>query len=248
MLECMEAVRLHSTPNDPWVAVDIRPEGLVSSVDVVTLVIDTLNTESGRLSKAVSGAGTEKIRNLLDGGRKLYRELSERGVGIAGVSVGGKSRDDRAVTVFSRRVFQHAAGLLKNFHIVAFVDEAQNTLVKDTTKGVLDCLHSPPQGIPLVAVFFGLGDTEEMLRKCGLSRPPDERAVNLERLDHEEASESIRGAFKAYGFAGSWKDREAWVEHLAQLSQGWPQHINRVAVAAAQVIVDHGGQIEMNYL
>jgi len=220
MLECMEAVHLHSTPDDPWVAVDIRPESLASSVDVVTLVIDTLNTESGRLSKAVSGAGTEKIRNLLDGGRKLYWGLSERGVGIAGVSVGGKSRDDRAARVFSRRVFQHAAGLLKNFHIVAFVDEAQNTLVEDTTKGVLDCLHSPPHGIPLVAVFFGLGDTEEMLRKCGLSRPPDERAVNLERLDHEEASEAVRGAFKAYGFAGSREDREAWVEHLAQLSQG----------------------------
>ncbi len=36
MLECMEAVRRHSTPNDPWVAVSLNPGTLKSLVNIVT--------------------------------------------------------------------------------------------------------------------------------------------------------------------------------------------------------------------
>jgi len=248
MLECMEAVRLHSTPDDPWVAVDIKPENLESAFEVVMLLVDAVNAESKRLSRILSGNDAGRLESIVEIGRKMYHDLSERGFGIAGISIGGKSKDDQAARVFSQRVFQNVAGLLKNFHIVAFVDEAQNTLVKDTTKGVLDCLHNPPHGIPLVAAFFGLGDTEEMLRKCGLSRPPDNRVVDIDSLSQEEATDAIRSVFMAYNFSGILKNRETWIERLAELSQGWPQHINRVAVAATQVIVDHGGQIEMSYL
>ena len=248
MLECMEAVRLHSNPDDTWVAVEIRPESLVSSVDVVKLVVDALNAESERLSKKAFGTSAKKFKGLLDLGKKLYQELSERGIGIAGASIGGQSSSDQDARAHSQLVFQNAAGLLKSFKIVAFVDEAQNTSVKDTTKGVLDCLHNPPDDIPLVAAFFGLSDTEEILRKCGLSRPPDKRVVNIGRLAHEVASEAIKSVFQAYNFAGPREDRETWVERLAKLSQGWPQHINRVSVAASRIISENGSQVRSELL
>ncbi|MYB35630.1 MAG: hypothetical protein F4X92_11070 [Gammaproteobacteria bacterium] len=245
----MEAVRQHSTPKKPWVAVNIKPGNLKSSVEVVMLIVDAVNTESERLSShAISGIGGQKLNNLLGLGRKLYQELSERGVGIAGFSLGGKSESETDTAELSQRVFQNASRLLENFHVVVFVDEAQNTPIGSATKDVLDCLHDPPADIPLVTVFLGLGDTEGILTDCGLSGPADERVVNLGVLSNEEASDAIRGVFHAYCFTGSLKDQNMWVERLAELSQGWPQHINRVAVAAARVIRDHGGGIKAEFI
>ena len=241
----MEAVRHHSTPEAPWVAVSMNPNSLQSPVDVIEAMVDAANTECERLREMTSGSSVAgMLDDLLDLGKKLYRELSERGGGAFGVSVG--ARKDVGVT--AGRVFRNAAPLLGKFHIVVCVDEAQNTPVSDTTRGVMDCLHRDPQGIPLVAAFFGLSDTQDVLRRCGLSRFADERVVNLEPLPDDDATCAIRSAFDAYGFTGTPETRAAWVDSLAELSQGWPQHINRVAVAAARVICDHGGFLEEHLL
>ncbi len=78
MEECMEAVRRHSTPEAPWVAVAIRPETLKSAVDVMILLIEAANVENERLSKMAPGAIAGKLKGLLETGRKFYGELSER--------------------------------------------------------------------------------------------------------------------------------------------------------------------------
>lgn len=247
MAECIEAVRKHSTPEAPWVAVDLNPENLASSVEVVKLLIESINAESERLSQTISGSAARKLDRILETGRKAHQELSERGFRLAGVSIGGKPNSDQE-KVYSQRVFQSAAELLKNYRIVVFVDEAQTVPMENTTKGVVHCLNKPPARIPLVTAFFGLSDTEETLSKCGLSRPPDERTVSLGLLTHEEAFESIRSVFEAYALADSRESLEAWTEHLTELSQGWPQHINRVSVAACRVIRKHDGHIKGNLL
>ena len=241
MGECMEAVRRHSTPEAPWVAVSIYPDSLQSPVDVIEAMVDAANTESERLREITAGSvGAKALDEFLDLGRSLYRELSQRGGGAFGLSVG--SRRDEGVT--AGRVFRNAAPLLKNFRIVVFVDEAQNTPAKDTTRDVLDCLHRASHGIPLVAAFFGLSDTQDVLRQCGLSRFADGRIVNLETLVYEDTACAIHDALAAYDFTGTPEDRTVWVERLTELSQGWPQHINRVSVAAARVILEQGGRIE----
>ncbi|MYB34785.1 MAG: ATP-binding protein, partial [Gammaproteobacteria bacterium] len=242
--ECMEAVRQHSTSNNPWVAVKIKPESLKSTVEVVMLIIDAVNAESARLSDAISDTSANELKNLLILGQKLYQELSQRGIGIAGFSVGGKPQSEWDTNELSQRIFQNASKLLENFHVVAFIDEAQNTPDEPSTRGVLDCLNEPPSRIPLIAAFFGLGDTEVRLEKCGLSRLPDERVANLRLLSEADTSDAIKSMFDAYEFVGLQQDREIWIERLVELSQGWPQHINRVAVAAVRVIYDNGGKIE----
>ncbi len=243
MAECLEAVRRHSTPADPWVAVAIKPETLQSSDDVMLLLIEAANTEMKRLSGWEPGPFGGKLERWRELGRKLYGELSERGVGMGGVSVGGRPEAGGPGEMKwpAERVFRHAAPLLEQFHLVVGVDEAQNTPVSDPTRGVMDCLHTPPGGIPLVGAFFGLSDTQAVLSQCGLSRFADERVVNLEPLPEDEAASAIRRVFETYGFTGTPADQDRWVTRLAELSQGWPQHVNRVAVAAVRVLRDRGG-------
>ena len=249
MLECMEAVRRHSTPEDPWVAVSIRPETLMSSVDVVMDLVIAANEESNRLSKMASNEIVQKLNKLLQLGEKLYRELVERGGGVAGFTVDGKleagSRSDKNMT--SARVFRNAAPLLEKFHLVVFVDEAQNTPVVDTTQGVMDCLHNPLGNISLVTAFFGLSDTQQVLHQCGLSRFAAKRVANLEPLSMGDAAGSFQRLFNAY-YTGTEDEKAVWVNALAELSQGWPQHINQVGVAAGQVIRANKGRLGKHLL
>ncbi|MCY4358671.1 MAG: hypothetical protein OXD01_14245 [Gammaproteobacteria bacterium] len=91
-----------------------------------------------------------------------------------------------------------------------------------------------------------MSDTKQVLRKCGLSRLPDEQVVTLDILSHDDAKGAIRAVFDAYDFKGP--DQATWVDKLASLSQGWPQHINRVSVAAGRVIHRNGGGIQPNLL
>ena len=246
MEECMEAVRRHSTPEAPWVAVAMEPDTLKSPPAVVRAMVNAASAESERLREMASSTSVAgMLDDLLDLARKLFHELSERGGGALGVSVGGRSDDEGMPASW---VFQNAAPLLGKFHIVVCVDEAQNTPVTGNTKGVMGCLHRDPQGIPLVAAFFGLSDTQNVLRECGLSRFASGRVVTLDPLPHDDSACAIRSVFDAYGFTGTKEDREIWVNRLAELSQGWPQHINRVAVAACEIIRANGGRIDSGYL
>ncbi len=239
MAECREAVRRHSTPADPWVAVDLDPHSLLSPVEVVEALVEAANAESERRRDLASGTRMVKaLEELLGLGKTLGRELSQRGGGVVGLSVGGRPPEEG---VGARRAFRQVALLLGRFHLVVCVDEAQNMPVSAQTKGVMDCLHRDPQGIPLVAAFFGLSDTQDVLRQCGLSRFARGRVVNLEPLPVEEAAAVIRAAFDAYGFTGTAEEQDTWVTQLAALSQGWPQHLNSVSVAAGEVLQAHGG-------
>ena len=245
MQECLEAVRRHSTPEAPWVAVSMNPNTLKFPAAVVRELVNAAGTESERLREMASGTSVAgMLDDLLDLVRNVFHELSDWGGGALDVSV--DCRNDEGAT--ASWGFQNAAPLLKKFHIVVCVDEAQNIPVSDNTKGVMDCLHRDTQGIPLMAAFFGLSDTQIVLRECGLSRFADERVVTLEPLPDEDTACAIRSAFDAYGFTGTQEDREVWVNALAELSQGWPQHINSVAVAACDIIRANRGRMDSAHL
>ncbi len=249
MLECMESVKRHSTPDEPWVAVSINPGTLQSPVSVVLGLINAANQESKRLSKMASETDAHHLRKLLELGAKFCEELSARGFGIAGLSVGGKSEagSDQALAMPAAQAFQEAVPLLKTFRLVVFVDEAQNTPVSDASRDVLDCIHRDAQGIPLVAAFFGLSNTQQVLRECGLSRFADQRVVNLEPLSIANTFESFQRMLDTY-FTGEEEEKAKWADALAELSQGWPQHINRVGVAAARVIHANKSHLESHLL
>ncbi len=249
MLECMEAVKRHSTPENPWIATSIKPNTLTSAVTVIRRLVHSVNKENERLAKIVSDPIGKRMRHLLKLGAKLFNELSERGIAVGGVSVGGKSEagGDSHLSIPAEQIFMDAAPLLEQVQIAVFVDEAQNISVNDSTRDVINCLHNPPMDIPLVAAFFGLSDTKQVLRECGLSRIADERVCNLEPLSIEDATASLRCLIDTY-YAGSDDEKTVWANALAELSQGWPQHINRVGVAAGRVLRSHEKRVQRHLL
>ena len=249
MQECMEAVRRHSTPEEPWAAVRSAPSSLWAPADMVSDLIDAAEAESRRLSRLASSKNAQKLEKLTDLGKSFIKELSERGFTVAGLSVGGKPDAEKRLDseMTAARLFSIAAPLLENVRFVVFVDEAQNAPVEPTTQQVMSCLHLDPQGISLVAAFFGLSDTKAVLARCGLSRLADERVVNLEPLSVEDSKRSFRRMLKAY-YSGTQKEQALWADALAELSQGWPQHINRVGVAAGRVVRANGGTLKEGLL
>ncbi len=162
------------------------------------------------------------------------------------------------ITSSSQRLYSCYSATYKNFecfhttqrsghlNLVIFVDEAQNTPVSNSSKSVVNCLHHGIKGISLITAFFGLSDTKQALRQYGLSRFPRDRVVTLDTLSFEDTKSAIQSVFDAYDF--NVPDQAKWVNELAELSQGWPQHINSVAVAAGQIIHENGGGIQPNLL
>ncbi len=248
MLECMEAVKRHSSPDNCWVAASIRPDALSSPVDTVATLTDAVNAEIKRLG-AIASKPKAKINKMLALGAKVYEEFSHRGFGAAGFSLGGKFKDDDRLrlSMSSARLFSIAAPLLAECQILVFVDEAQNIPVEKTTRGVIDCLHNPPHNIPLLALFFGLSNTTGVLRQCGISRFADERAIELEPLSTVDAVKSVRRMLDTY-HSGSDKDKATWSRALGELSQGWPQHIRRVGVAAGRVLISNNKHLQSHLL
>ncbi|MYB35324.1 MAG: ATP-binding protein [Gammaproteobacteria bacterium] len=243
MGECMEAVRQHSTPSKPWIAVLMPPGSLCHPESVVESMIEAANRENERLLENVPGRYSRWLKKALNQGHGLLQEIHDRELSIQGITVGKKDKSTSA-----SGLFRHAFPLLKNYHIVIFVDEAQNVKRHETTEDVLDCLHRQTQGIPLVTAFFGLGDAEDVLSKCGLSRLSRGRVKTLGVLSHEDTVSVIKSVFLTYDFKGHPKNHEKWVDALADLSQGWPQHINSVSVAACQIIRDHHGNLDRDLL
>ena len=249
MLECMEAVRQHSTPEEPWVAVSVKPHTLQYAAATAGMIVREVNAESGRLAVAGTSALSDRFKRLLDLGAKLLGELSGRGFAAAGLSVGGRAEpgDMASESLPAEQAFADAAPLLREFRIAVFVDEAQNTPDKGMTRGVLGCLHNPPFEIPLIAMFFGLSDTKAALRECGLSRPPGRRVADLEPLPISDARDAVRRMLDAY-YSGSGEEKSMWADKLARLSQGWPQHINCVGVAAGEVLRANEGRLRRELL
>ncbi len=249
MLECMEAVRQHSTPEEPWVAVSVKPHTLQYAATTAGMIVREVNAESERLAVAGPSALSGKLKELRDLGAKLLGELSERGFAAAGLSVGGRAEpsDAASESLPAEQAFADAAPLLREFRIAVFVDEAQNTPDKGMTRGVLGCLHSPPFEVPLIAMFFGLSDTKAVLRECGMSRLADRRVVDLEPLCIADARTAIHRMLDAY-YSGSGEEKSAWADELARLLQGWPQHINRVGVAAGETLRANEGRLRRELL
>ena len=234
MRECMEVVRRHSTSAEPWVAVEVKPGTLINAADTVREVSEAVDAERRHQKKWDSRTGAIRMgaESWL---RKARREVAERGGGVAGVKLGAAPHDQRTAA----RQFKEAAPRWRGVRILVFIDEAQNLPTEQSAMAVLDCLHRGVEGIDLLAVFLGLSDTADRLGECGVSRPGAERLFDLGPLNEPDTNASIRATFDAYAIGEEGSGRERWIKAIAESSQGWPQHMSRVAVAAAREAKRH---------
>lgn len=236
MKECIAAVEAHSTVEAPWVAAQLLP----STLQYPTGTAESIKVAVGRERERLAAAESRRDGVLERGrqrGRDAIESVTERGAGIMGVRVGARPEREH---IDVQSAFRRIGSMCDGARVVLFVDEAQNLAAG--AEEVLDALHRGQTGIALLPVFLGLGDTAAVLRKRGISRPPANRLVEMLPLRPEEAQESLSLAFRAYDIHG--RTREAWLDALAEVSQGWPQHLNRVAVAAGKVLREHGRNVD----
>ena len=232
MKECAAAVEAQSTLDDTWVAVAVLPSVLEYPAGTAEKIALAVDRERERLAAAESRRdGTlEKARQRARG---TVQNVTERGAGVMGVRVGARPTRER---IDVQAAFREIENVCRGARVVLFVDEAQN--LPEGVMEVLDAMHRGQTGVALLPVLLGLGDTAAVLAKRGISRPPAKRLVEMSALLPEEARESLLMVFDAYGVHG--RTREAWLHALVETCQGWPQHLNRVAVAAGKVLREHG--------
>ncbi len=155
-LECMEAVRLHSTPDEPWVAVSVKPNALNSAPSVIIAMMEAAKRELDRLDRAFSADESNRMQKLKEAGEYILSGLRQLdvtvNVGVAGITKHGESGSTQLQQGLSaERMFSDAATYFENIRLMICVDEAQNTPVSESAKAVMDCLHGGTQGLSLIA-------------------------------------------------------------------------------------------------
>ena len=198
-----------------------RSEG--DAEDTVQAISTAVSKERERYSNGVAIRVKEAIKGTI-------QSDSKRGGGFAGMQVGGKAAQlhMRPAT----KLFGEAAASWSGARIIVFVDEVQNIPIGEGAKATLDRLHRGTENVELLPVFFGLSETHRGLGECGLSRPRQSRLIEMGQLTIRESSASLDVTFSAYGIGEQSRSRTKWINRLAEESQGWPQHLNRLAVTA----------------
>lgn len=157
-----------------------------------------------------------------DGFRMAAEETTAASRGIAG-SVG--------------HLLSRSSAAWRGTALVLTVDELQG--VRPAGMAVLEELHLGLHGCPILLVGIGLQNTLRVLEsgdsRGGLSRPATH--LRLGTMAIEDAEEAIAGAMRALG--GEIPEQGAAT--LAQMSQGFPQHIHGYIKGACAAYDEHGG-------
>ena len=105
----------------------------------------------------------------------------------------------------------------------------------------LNQIHTGKIGAPVILLAGGLGTSQDVLERFGISRFMGEGLLLLGSLDDRSTKSVIRDWLVEFG--GAPDDHEhlpQWIETLAIETHGWPQHIQCYALAAAQWLLDNG--------
>ncbi|MCY4255278.1 MAG: AAA family ATPase [Gammaproteobacteria bacterium] len=113
----------------------------------------------------------------------------------------------------------------------------------------LTALHADgisPNGpeVPCVVLLTGLGHTTEQLKSIpGLSRLSDKAVFEMGGLSGDECAQSTLMMLDRLEVCSSPAEREDAAGFVAELSQGWPQHLNRAQAALCEELIHTGGRL-----
>ena len=131
----------------------------------------------------------------------------------------------------------------KRRSVVVHVDEAQ-ILGAAQEEGLL-AMHQGTLGVPVLPVLTGLSHTETALKAVpGMSRLADGSVVNMGGMSADECAESTLSLLDALGVVAEPGSLRDWAARIADLSRGWPQHLNRVQAALCRELARTGGRID----
>lgn len=176
---------------------------------------------------------------------RLSRALDERGWRIDPIGLpprpGGR---ESAATLMKAR-----ESAWKHQVIVLLVDEAQNIPADSArARAVISYLHGGARKARILLACYGLGNTQDKLAELGASRLAHGRLTTLQPLAVEQARESIGRVFSSCGVAAPAPDRDRWLEALAALSLGWPQHLRAIASVALEHLAARGMNLSASSL
>ena len=167
--------------------------------------------------------------------RRITADLAERGGRIGPVGLGPRLGAPGSVATQLRA----REDAWKEKVIVLLVDEAQNIPGEGESaevRAIMSYLHSSARAARILLACFGLGDTQDKLAAVGVSRLAINRVATLQPLTIAQARESISRVFAACGAHGPVAERARWIDALAGLSQGWPQHMRVVTSEALEAL------------
>ena len=133
--------------------------------------------------------------------------------------------------------------------LLVILDEAQNLKLEiepesPEKRAVVRCLNQINNGTfgaPIVLLAGGLDTSQEVFEAFGVSRLTADGVHHLGALDDVSTREIIRDRLvKSGGAQADHEHLDQWIRTLAAASYGWPQHIQRYSMVAAQWLLDNG--------
>ena len=128
--------------------------------------------------------------------------------------------------------------------LVLMIDEAQMIRPGDPDVSQLsEILHGAGgrgSPLPIMAMYFGLSDTERRLREAVASRLPRGSVLDLSALPHADCERVVERFFDRYLPRTPAVQVSAWSSALAGESMGWPQHLTNSLRALAAACLETG--------
>jgi len=137
--------------------------------------------------------------------------------------------------------------LAKKKPLLLVLDEVQNLGKglnphdENVMRRVLNRVLNGKFSRPIVLLCGGLGNSEEVFMRLGISRFRGECLVNLGRLPEGDARAVIRDWLVKEGEAQE-VDIQPWIDAIAGETHGWPQHIMAYAQPAATLLKAQNGK------
>ena len=136
---------------------------------------------------------------------------------------------------------EYARHKLKDECLVVHIDEAH--AMPDGFKPALAGLHVGRPGVPCVVLLTGLGHTAEVVTDHpGLSRLASNAVVQMGAMSAGECAESTSKMLEALRVHGTDAEKAGLAELTADLSFGWPQHLNIAQTAVCGELVRSRGE------
>ncbi len=181
-------------------------------------MVGTDTTQTGKGAKV--GGGVSGFGARLEGSADASKGKSEQRAGLTWEDCVNKEKS------------QSSSPLLLLF------DEAQ--ALENQAGPQLRWLHKGEHGLPIVPVFGGLAWTKERFGELGISRFSAGRVHTLEALSKDERREVVRAFFEKFRVAGVKEAGKKWERRIADVCQGWPQHLHAGLQALAGGLVKGG--------
>ena len=176
-----------------------------------------------------------KVKNQVISRNKISKSLAAIGE-FAATTLRNQELSREAQEEFARN-------RIKDECLVVHIDEAH--AMPDSFKLLLVGLHVQRPGVPCVVLLTGLGHTAEVVTgHAGLSRIAGDTVVQMGGMSKGECAESTWKMLRELRPHGPDEQKARLAELTAELSFGWPQHLNIAQKSLCEELLRTNGQAE----